>query len=156
MSEKNEELRSKFNKQPVAPPPPPRKKKRGNADIVAKLISDDTPKETEGKSVDKSESMDGTDRTALITAQPELPLDMDLSSEVQTVQTGNTVQPIQTGSTEWLNETVKKTFKFKRSEALKLEKMAHYHRLTMTDLIRMGLLMAYAELESVEKSKEKM
>lgn len=156
MSEKNEELRSKFNKQPDAPPPPPRKKKRGNADIVAQLISDDTPKETETKTVDKSEGTYGTDRTASISEQPELPLDMDLSNDVRTVNTVGTVQPVQTGSTEWLNETVKKNFKFKRSEALKLEKMAHHHRMTMTDLIRMGLLMAYAELESLEKSKEKM
>src|SRR5690606_29584181 len=105
---------------------------------------------------DKSEGTYGTDRTASISEQPELPLDMDLSNDVRTVNTVGAVQPVQTGSTEWLNETVKKNFKFKRSEALKLEKMAHHHRMTMTDLIRMGLLMAYAELESLEKSKEKM
>ena len=166
MSEKNEELRNKFNKQPASPPPPPRKKKLGNADIVARLISEEPVKEDKsvvantGKTVDNLDGKDGTAGTALFSSQLKIPLDGDSNSKVQTVHTDHTGQTVQTmlgkpkrkARPKDSDELIKKTFKFRPTEATKLEEMAYHHRMSMTDLVRMGLMMAYVELEAIEKN----
>lgn len=170
MSEKNEELRNKFNKTPSAPPPPPRKKKRGNADIVSQLISnepanpvvkEEKPVETEKQeTVDNSKGTDSTDGTASFSSQLRIPLDGDSENKVQPVHTDHTGQTVQTilekprrkARPQNSNALVKKTFKFTPAEVSRLEEMAYHHRMTMTDLIRMGLLLAYVELDAIEKN----
>lgn len=143
MSDLKPELKSKFERQPSGPPPPPKRRKKvsPNAKIVADMVADNAPKKE-----DKSGDNDGKDRKD---EQSTLPLNVGNTGNEPEVNTVKTVKPVKKVKTTSDLKLV--NFKFKPEEHIKLAKMSQRHGMTQTDIVRMGLLLAYTELEAIRK-----
>lgn len=145
LSEKDKAL---FERKPDGPPPPPIRRKRKSA-AQEMIDSYATSPQGSGSSEGSASSENGV--------SPETKADNDAVSSVEVVQdtTDATVESDATITTEdiqkWRKQLVPRSFKFRRDEVEKLSKMSKRHGLSQIELMRMGLLMAYAELESIRK-----
>ena len=130
MSKQKREL----DKQPTTPPPAP--KKRTNKSVVeAMLKPEETPKvqtvstgstvQTVADFGDKSQGMDNTDGTS------------------------GTDRKYEMKNRKAKSELVKVTFKFTPHERDKLRDYAKKHGMDMTELVKSGLRLAYAELDEL-------
>lgn len=131
MSKQKREL----DKQPTTPPPAP--KKRTNRSVVEELLKSTEPTKVQPVS----------------TVQTTADFGDNLESTDGTNSTSGTDRNYSMANRKAKSDLVKVTFKFTPHERDKLRDYAKKHGMDMTELVKSGLRLAYAELDELYERK---
>lgn len=134
MSKQKREL----DKQPTTPPPAP--KKRTNKSVVAELLKPSEPAKVQPVSTGS-------------TVQTTADFGDNYESTDGTNSTSGTARKYEMKNRKTKSELVKVTFKFTPHERDKLRDYAKKHGMDMTELVKSGLRLAYAELDEIYDRK---